>query len=489
MTQAIDTSWQTVIGLEIHVQLNTKSKLFSEAPNTFGSEPNTNITDVCTGQPGTLPVLNEEAVKKAVQFGCAVNAHVARFSKFDRKSYFYPDSPRNYQITQFEEPIILGGSIAAEVEGEIKHFFINRAHLEDDSGMLKHFSTFAGIDYNRAGVPLIEIVSEPCIHSAKEAVAYASAIKSIMLYIDASDCNMDEGSLRVDVNVSVRPVGETTLRNKIEIKNMNSFSNMELAIDAEIRRQIELYTLHADLPPSEVIQQGTCRFDPEIKKAVFMRTKEDAQDYRYFPEPDLVPIILSETYIEEIAKSLPELPQNRFKRYVEILNLSKDAAETLILDKPLSDYFEEASPSCKNPKALSNWIIVEFTGRLKEINKTLKDSGIPSAHVSSLVNMIEEGTITGKIAKCVADEMVANPGKDPREIVKSNPEYQPISDLASIEPLVDQVLKENGQSILDYKAGKARAFGFLVGQVMKLTKGSASPSLVNDLLTKKLEEY
>src|SRR3984885_8731608 len=283
------SDWETVIGLEIHAELNTKSKLFSQAPNHFGDDPNTNITEVCTGQPGALPVLNREAVRKAVQFGCAIQAEVAKFSKFDRKSYFYPDSPRNFQITQYEQPIVIGGTVIAEVNGEEKSFAVNRVHLEDDAGMLKHFSTFAGVDYNRAGVPLIEIVSEPCIHSSREAVSYAMAVKAILQYIDASDCNMEEGSLRIDANISVRPLGETTLRNKIEIKNMNSFSNMEMALEVEIKRQIREYTLNADKSHKEVIKQATYRWDPDKKETVLMRRKEYAEDYRYFPEPDLVP--------------------------------------------------------------------------------------------------------------------------------------------------------------------------------------------------------
>jgi aspartyl-tRNA(Asn)/glutamyl-tRNA(Gln) amidotransferase subunit B len=487
MTDIAYELWQPVIGLEIHVQLNTKSKLFSRAPNRFGDEPNTNISDVCTGQPGTLPVLNKEAVRKAVQFGCAVHAKVAHFSKFDRKSYFYPDSPRNFQITQFDQPIVIGGTVTADVEGETKHFFINRAHLEDDAGMLKHFSTFAGVDYNRAGVPLIEIVSEPCIHSPKEAVAYATAIKAIMEYLEASDCNMEEGSLRVDANISVRLKTEKTLRNKIEIKNMNSFSNMEMALESEIRRQIRLYTMHPHEDPSKVINKGTYRFDPEKKETVLMRQKEDADDYRYFPEPDLVPIILSESYIEEIKNSLPELPHERFRRYVQELQLPASSASTLINDKALCDYFEEALQHCKNAKNLSNWLIVEFAGRIKETGKTLKQIGIVSEHVAKLVNMIEDGTITGKIAKSVADDMVAAPGKDCEEIVKANPDYQPLNDTSSIESMVDQVLSENAQSVSDFKAGKTKAFAFLVGQVMKLCKGKASPALVNEILTKKLQ--
>ena len=331
--------WETVIGLEIHAELNTKSKLFSNAPNRFGDEPNVNITEVCTGQPGALPMLNKEAVKKAVQLGCALNAKVAKFSKFDRKSYFYPDSPRNFQITQYDQPIVVGGSLVAEVEGVEMTFQINRVHLEDDAGMLKHFSNFAGVDYNRAGVPLVEIVSEPCIHTSKEAVAYATAMKAVLQYIDASDCNMEEGSLRVDANISVRPSGEKGLRNKIEIKNMNSFSNMELAIESEIKRQIREYTANPDKPHQEVIRQATYRWDPDKKETVLMRRKESADDYRYFPEPDLVPILLSDAYIDEIRAALPELPLQRERRYVKELGLAVDGAFVLVSDKPLADFF------------------------------------------------------------------------------------------------------------------------------------------------------
>ncbi|NCF70496.1 MAG: Asp-tRNA(Asn)/Glu-tRNA(Gln) amidotransferase subunit GatB, partial [Chlamydiales bacterium] len=279
--------WEIIIGLEIHVELNTQSKLFSPAANRFGDEPNNNIGVVCTGQPGALPVLNKEAVKKAVQIGLALQANINLLSKFDRKSYFYPDSPRNFQITQLDKPIVMGGEVKCEVEGEEKIFQINRAHLEDDAGMLKHFSKFAGVDYNRAGVPLLEIVSEPCLHSAKDASAYAQAIRSIVQYVGASDCNMEEGSLRFDANISVRKRGEEGLRNKIEVKNMNSFSNLELAIEQETIRQINLYNRYSDKDPSEVIEQATYRWDPEQQTTVLMRKKEDAEDYRYFPEPDL----------------------------------------------------------------------------------------------------------------------------------------------------------------------------------------------------------
>ena len=479
-------AWETVIGLEIHAELNTKSKLFSVAPNRFGDEPNCNITEVCTGQPGALPVLNKEAVKKAVQLGCALNAKVAKFSKFDRKSYFYPDSPRNFQITQYDQPIVIGGTVIAEIEGEEKSFQVNRVHLEDDAGMLKHFSSFAGVDYNRAGVPLVEIVSEPCIHSPNEAVAYAMAVKAILQYIDASDCNMEEGSLRVDANISVRLSGEKGFRNKIEIKNMNSFSNMEMAIEAEIKRQIREYLAHPDKPHSEVIKQATYRWDPEKKETVLMRRKESADDYRYFPEPDLVPIILTDAYIEEIRSQLPELPLQRLRRYIHELGLSPDSAFFLTSDKSLADYFAEGLQVCPNARSLCNWIIVEFAGRLKDSGKTLQTLGIAPSQVAKLVNMIDKGTITGRIAKQVADEMVAQPGKDCEAIVAENPDFQPLHDQGEVEKIVDQVLADNAQSVADFRAGRDKAFAFLVGQVMKLSRGKASPQLVNDLLKKKI---
>lgn len=479
--------WETVIGLEIHAELNTKSKLFSTAPNRFGDEPNTNISEVCTGQPGALPVLNKEAVRKAVQFGLAINAEIAKFSKFDRKSYFYPDSPRNFQITQYDEPIVRGGKVVAEVDDHEITFLVNRVHLEDDAGMLKHFTNFAGVDYNRAGVPLIEIVSEPCIKSPKEAVAYAMAVKAILEYIDASDCNMEEGSLRMDCNISVRPVGEKTLRNKIEIKNMNSFSNMEIALEAEIKRQIREYTQNPGKNPSEVIHQSTYRFDPDRKATVLMRRKEDADDYRYFPEPDLVPIILTDSYIEKIRSSLPELPLERKRRYVRDLGLSDHSAFVLTTDKSLADYFDSAMQHSSNAKGVCNWITVEFAGRLKEGLVPLPKSGIAPEHIAELVNLIDNKTITGKIAKSVADDMVKNPHLAPSALVKANPDYQPVSDTNEVMTFIDLVLKENAQSVADYKAGKDRAFGFLVGQVMKLSKGKASPDLVNQLLKDKLQ--
>jgi len=487
MKKELREKWEAVIGLEIHAQLNTKSKMFSSAPNRFGDEPNTNITEVCTGQPGALPVVNKEAVKKAVAFGLAIGAKISDFTTFDRKSYFYPDSPRNFQITQFENPIVGRGTVFADVDGVKKEFIIEHAHLEDDAGMLKHFSNFAGVDYNRAGAPLIEIVSEPCIHSPQEASAYAKAIKAIVQYIGASDCNMEQGQLRFDANISVRPKGDTTLRNKTEIKNMNSFTFLELAAEAEIERQILLYTENHHKPHTDVIKQGTYRWDSETKSIILMRTKESAADYRYFPEPDLTPIVLSKEYIEKVREELPELPADRFDRYVSELELSAYAASILTLDKTLSDYFEEALKYSSCTKTVCNWITVEFAGKLKDTGNTLFSLGIPAKHIGKLVDLIDKKTITGKIAKSVADDMIKDPKRDPEEIVNSNPDYKPVADTSTIEPLVDQVLSNNPTSIEDYKAGKKKAFAFLVGQVMKLTKGKASPAVVNDLINKKLD--
>lgn len=472
--------WECVIGLEIHVELKTKSKLFSSALNRFGDEPNTNITDVDTGQPGSLPVLNQEAVRKAVAFGCAINAKVQSYSRFDRKSYFYPDSPRNFQITQFEMPILIGGMVKAAIDGKEYSFRVKETHLEDDAGTLKHFPTFAAVDYNRAGVPLIEIVSEPCLFSAKEAVAYAQAVKAILEYLDVSDCDMDKGSLRFDANISVRPKGERELRTKVEIKNMNSFTFMGLAIESETKRQIEIYQ------KNEKVEQSTYRWDPEKKMTVLMRKKERAEDYRYFLEPDLPPLILEEEYIDAVRETLPELPYERKARYVEKMGLSLDLATTLVNEKKLADFYEEGLKGTGNAKSLANWLLVEFTGRLKEKGIPLWKSDLQPLEIAALVNLIDEGKITGKIAKSVADKMIEDPKKKVAIILEENPDFVPVFDMAEIERAVDEVLKAHPDVIQDYKSGKMRAFGFLVGQVMKATQGKASPPLVNDLLKKKL---
>lgn len=478
--------WQPVIGLEIHVQLNTKTKLFASSANRFGDEPNTNISTVCTGQPGTLPKLNKEAVDKAIKLGLALGSEISEMSIFDRKSYFYPDSPRNYQITQFHTPIIVGGAIEAEVNGIKQSFSIKSAHLEDDAGMLKHFTNFAGVDYNRAGSALIEIVSEPCMHCAEDAVAYATALRELMLHLDITDGNMEEGSLRMDVNISVRPMGTQELRNRIEIKNINSFSFMQMAIESEVKRQIAAYTSMPHSSWDEIIPRSTYRFDTEKKETVLMRTKEAAEDYRYFPEPDLPPLHVSAHHIERIRAMMPELPSFKRRRFLDEFGLSHQVVEALLADPKLCQFFDEALFLCPHPKSLITWILVEFQGRLKEINKTLLSHGISAKHVADLVLMIESKEITGKIAKTVADRMVEHPHKSPKSIVDEDDNLKPMSDEGSIEALVTQVLDANPQSIIDFKNGKDKAFAFLVGQVMKLTKGKASPDLVNKLIKDKI---
>lgn len=479
--------WEPVIGLEIHVELNTQTKLFSKAPNRFGDEPNTNITEVCTGQPGSLPVLNKEAVRKAVLFGTAIKGNVHPYSRFDRKSYFYPDLPKNFQITQYEMPIITGGEVIADVHGEMKAFALRRVHLEEDAGMLKHFPGFAGVDFNRAGVPLIEIVSEPCLFSSADAVAFAMGVKAILEYLDVSDCNMEEGSLRFDANISVRKKGEKGFRNKIEIKNMNSFNFLQLALESEIKRQIAIYEQQPQVPFAELITPATFRWDSEKKQTRLMRKKEEAEDYRYFPEPDLPPLVLEQEYIDGIRSSLPELPYEREKRYIKEFQLPSATAAHLVNEKKLSDYFERALDYSTNAKGIANWLIVEFAGRFKESGKAIWTSLITPEHVGTLVALIDNGKITGKIAKLIADEMVSS-GQSPQAILDANPSYQPLFDEKALAMLVEKVIEENSESVTAYHEGKTRAFGYLVGQVMAATQGTASPKIVNDLLKSAIEK-
>ena len=480
--------WEVIVGLEMHAQLATKSKLFSPASNRFGDEPNTNIHPICLGLPGTLPTLNKEAVRMAVTLGCALGSTIAPISRFDRKSYFYPDSPRNFQITQFYKPILLGGKLFDEESGLT--FPLDRAHLEDDAGMLKHFQGWAGVDYNRAGAPLIEIVSEPCIHSPYQARRYVTTLREALLYLGVSNCNLERGEIRFDVNVSVRPVGESTLRPKAEIKNMNSITNMEAALQSEIDRQIALYESNPEKDPAEVMPQTTYRYDPDRKETVRMRAKETASDYRYFPEPDLPPVLIDQAFIDRIASNLPELAPQKKHRYKTTLGLSDYQIQTLLDDLEICRFFEEAlkqicSPS-KLASSLVNWITVEFLGRLNEKHLSFKESEIRPSDVAQLVNMIDHGDITGKIAKKIADEMVALPGTAPEQIISSNPNYRPVDNIDQITTWIDDVLAQNPTAMEDYKNGKNKAYGFLVGQVMAKSRGAAKPDTVNRILKEKL---
>lgn len=482
------SKYETIIGLEIHAQLNTETKMFCNTPQSYGAEPNTSIGVVDSGQPGSLPVVNKEAVSKALQLGIALNAQIDRTCQFDRKSYFYPDCPRNYQITQYYKPIIKNGTLTFFVDNVEHKMLITQAHLEDDAGTLRHFSNFTGVDLNRAGTPLIEIVSSPTLYSAKEASAYAKSCRLLLQYLDISDCNMDEGSFRMDVNISVRKKGEKELRNKIEIKNMNSFSFMELAIEKEVARQIELYENNPSKSFTQLVPQETFRFDIEKKTAVSMRVKETAADYRYFPEPDLPPLNITQEEIDALNGSLPELPQHRVARYKDKLSLTPSVIELLIQNKELSDYFDEAVESSKHPIVLSNWLTVEVIGQIKESGKTLKSSGILPHHIAELVDAIVSNSITGKIGKKVVKEMIHRPGVSPQEIIDANPSFKPIVDIEEIRSIVISVLEEYPLSIVSYKDGNTKAFHFLIGMIMKKTGGKADPIIVNKQLTDLLSQ-
>ncbi len=477
-----DDEWELVIGLEVHLQLSCSSKMFGAEPYSFGGDPNSYIGVVSTGQPGSLPVVNRKAIYKAVCFGVAIDADIAPLCRFDRKSYFYPDNPKNFQITQFESPIIRGGKLFYDLDSESKSISVHHAHLEEDTATLKHFADFSGIDYNRAGVPLLEIVSEPAIHSAAEAAAYVSMIQSIAEYMDVATAHMEEGGLRIDANISVRKKGEKGLRNKMEIKNMNSIAHMEAALKQAADEQIQFYRAN----PRKTIEKSTFRFDADKGQLLFMRKKEGAKDYRYLPEPDIPPIILSKEYIDKIRRGLPELPKKKYDRYRSEYQLSSQSAWLIANSKPLANYFEKGMESCSNSVGLANWITVEFAGRLKDSGTSIWNGAIPSSHIAQLVNLIEEGTITGKMAKEVADRMVADPSCSPKEIINSNLAYRPIQEEATLERLIDQVISSYPDSVADFKSGKRKAFDFLIGQAMNLSKGTAPPAEVDAILKKKL---
>ncbi len=474
--------YEAVIGLEVHSELSTKTKIFCSCPTTFGASPNTHTCPICMAMPGTLPVLNEKVVEYAVKAGLATNCEIARDSKNDRKNYFYPDLPKSYQISQFDKPLCEHGYVEIDTDEGKKKIRLTRIHIEEDAGKLNH-DEFAGgslVDLNRAGVPLIEIVSEPDIRSAQEAEQYMKKLKSILEYIEVSDCKMQEGSLRADVNVSVRKKGDEKLGTRTEMKNMNSFRSIVRAIDYEIERQIDV------IEDGGKIEQETLRWDDVSGKTFPMRDKEDAQDYRYFPDPDLVAIKLSEEYIQNIKDSLPELPESRKQRYLEEYKLSEKDAKLITSSKYLSDLFEQASKVCNNPKAVSNWIISDISRILNETEMDPIEIPFDSNQLGKLVILIDKGTISSSIGKKVLTELFENP-RDPEEIIKEKGWIQ-ISDEGAIKEVVQKVLEANPQSIADYKAGKDRALGFLVGQAMKETKGKANPQMLNKMFIEELKK-
>ena len=474
--------YETVIGLEVHAELSTKTKIFCSCPTEFGAEPNTHICPICMALPGALPTLNEKVVEYAVKAGLATNCEIEKNSKNDRKNYFYPDLPKSYQISQFDKPLCKNGYIEIEDDnGKPKKVRILRIHIEEDAGKLNHneFSGGSLVDLNRAGVPLIEIVSEPDIRSSGEADRYLKKLKSILQYIDVSDCKMEEGSLRADVNVSVHKIGEP-FGTRHEMKNMNSFKSIQRAIDYESEEQI------SDYENNKEVEQESKRWDDVAGRTYTMRTKENAEDYRYFPEPDLVAIKLSDEYIENIKNNLPEMPESRKKRYMEELGLSEKDANSLTLSKAYSDIFEKAGKICGNYKAVCNWLTSDIARILNE--KEMEPEQIPftAEELAEFVKIIDNGEISTKIGKTVLEEMFENP-RSPKKIVEEKGLLQ-ISDEASIRKVVDDVLSKNPQSIIDYKNGKDRALGYLVGQAMKETHGKANPQLLNKLFLENLNK-
>ena len=472
--------YEVVIGLEVHAELSTKTKIFCSCPTEFGAAPNTHTCPICMAMPGTLPVLNEKVVEYAVKAGLATNCEIARDSKNDRKNYFYPDLPKSYQISQFDKPLCEHGYVDIDTKEGKKRIRITRIHIEEDAGKLNHDEFGGGslVDLNRAGVPLIETVSEPDMSSAEEAEAYLRKLKSIFEYIEVSDCKMQEGSLRADVNVSVRKKGETKLGTRTEMKNMNSFRSIVRAIEYEVDRQIDV------IEDGGIIEQETLRWDDVSGKTFPMRDKEDAQDYRYFPDPDLVAIKLSDEYIENIQKSLPELPESRKQRYLDEYNLSQKDANLITSSKYLSDLFEGAIKVCNNPKAVNNWIISDISRILNETETEPIEIPFDSNQLGKLVILIDKGTISSSIGKKVLVELFENP-RDPEEIIKEKGWIQ-ISDEGAIKEVVLKILEANPQSVADYKGGKDKALGFLVGQAMKETKGKANPKMLNEMFKKEM---
>ena len=475
--------YEVVIGLEVHAELSTKTKIFCSCPTTFGAEPNSHICPICTAMPGTLPVLNEKVVEYAVKAGLATNCTISKDSKNDRKNYFYPDLPKAYQISQFDKPLCEHGYIEIEDdEGNKKKVRLLRIHIEEDAGKLNHneFGVGSLVDLNRAGVPLIEMVSEPDIRSSKEAEQYLRKIKSILEYIEVSDCKMQEGSLRADVNVSVRKKGEEKFGTRTEMKNMNSFRAIVRAIEYEKDRQIEV------LEEGGKVEQETLRWDDINGRTSSMRDKEDAQDYRYFPDPDLVAIRLSDEYVEDIRKALPELPESRKDRYIKEYNLSEKDAKLLTASKYLSNLFEGALAICGNAKAVANWILSDISRILNE--KELEPENVPftAEQLAKMIELIDKGTISSAIAKKVLTELFENP-KDPEVIIKEKGWIQ-ISDEGAIKEVVMKILENNPQSVADFKGGKDKALGFLVGQAMKETKGKANPQMLNKMFLEELNK-
>ncbi len=460
--------YEAVIGLEVHVQLKTRSKIFCGCGTEFGAAPNTQVCPVCLGYPGVLPAMNAEAVRKTLLTGMMIGSAIARFSKWDRKNYFYPDMSKNYQISQYDLPLCTGGEVA--IAG--KRIGVTRIHLEEDVAKNVHFERNSGVDFNRAGTPLMEIVSEPDLRSPDEAFAYLTALKEILVSGGVSDCDMEKGQLRCDANVSVRPVGQQEFGEKVEIKNMNTISGVRRALAYEVQRQTTAAA------KGETMSQETRRWDDAAGKTFVMRTKEYAHDYRYFPDPDLMPVQVTETLLAEVRRQLTELPEAKRQRFVKQYGLPEYDATVLVADGAVAAFYEQAAALSKNPKAISNWVMTELLGKFA-------DNRMAPAQLTELVTLIDAGQISGKIGKDVFAEMFAT-GKSASAIVKEKGLVQ-VSDAGALEALVDQAIAANPKSVADFKAGNAAALNFLKGQVMRLSKGKANPQLVGEILNRKLQ--
>ena len=477
-------NYEAVIGLEIHSELKTNTKIFCGCATTFGAEQNTHVCPVCLGLPGVLPTVNKRVVEFAIKAGLATNCTINQYSKFDRKNYYYPDLPKNWQTSQYDLPIAEHGYVDIDVDGKKKRIRLTRIHMEEDAGKLVHSGTnikdsaTSNVDYNRTGVPLIEIVSEPDMSSAEEARAYMEKIKAILEYIDVSNCRMEEGNLRADINVSLRPVGSEKLGTRTEMKNINSFKSLEDAINYEIERQAEVLD-----DGGEIIQE-TRTWDPDRGITLSMRSKENAHDYRYMPEPDLPPIVTTAEEIEAYRKSLPELPDARRARLEQEFGLSEYDAGIITSSRAMAEYFDAVVAEGTDAKTAANWMMGDLAKNLNAENKTIEESPIEAKRLAQMIALIEKGTISGKIAKKVFSEMWTCPDA-PEKIVKDKGLVQ-ITDTKAIEAIVDQVLAANQKAVEDYRGGNKKAIGALVGQVMKQSKGKANPQMVNELLAKKL---
>ncbi len=476
--------YETIIGLEVHVQLATESKIFCNCSTEFGAEPNTHTCPVCLGLPGSLPVLNEKALEYAVRAGLALNCDINEYSKFDRKNYFYPDLPKAYQISQYDFPVGENGYIEVETEDGIKKLGITRIHLEEDAGKLIHEgnidnSTGSLVDYNRTGVPLAEIVSEPDMRSPAQAKEYLTQMKKIMEYLSVSDCNMEEGSLRCDANISLRPVGQKEFGVKTELKNMNSFKAVEKGLEYEVQRQ------RNKLEAGETIVQETRTWDEDLNKTISMRSKEEAHDYRYFPEPDLVPLNIDRDWVEKIKEKLPELPLDRKQRFIEEYDLPVYNADLLTDTKALADLFEQGVKVYNDSKEVSNWIMGEFLKLINEAEIEISESKISGQLLGEMLQLMDEGTISSKIAKTVFAEMFET-GKKPETIVQEKGLKQ-ISDEDELGQMVNDIIADNPDAVEDIRNGKDKAIGYLVGQVMKETRGKANPQLVNKMFRDKIK--